>query len=558
MKRLFSFVVAFAFVFTFVGAAMAYNNQLHVTEAYDGKGDVLVFPAYFVDKGSLETKFTIVNTSQNESSVAKVIIRSFKDSVELIDFLVYLSPRDEWQGTLKYSAEKDDLVIYSEDDSVLRIIGETEAKWASKENPLNMTVPAQGVSVGLAADDSKWMGYVEVINGWASGDTFSVYNDQGNIIPIDLSTHVEKKYIKTAYENSADPEVWLTARTGDNQLPPNGDANYQGSVYNGFRYFDANCNVPFTKDILSGWSELKIANFGTAKLQATTFEDFGIRSDQNLRIEDMTALWTVDSLNSMGELEAAFSKNNLVLPYSNNDEAISLHMITYPTKGTAAGLWSPFFNVWGSPLTFPGWHQWDGKFMPRLHIFDLMENYQTLESVFSPLDPDNPTELFFLLTQDNPATAQIEFPFEEGWVEYRYIDALIGTVTQSWLDAISGATTQPGNNPARPCLNIAPKWVLYAGAPAIATTVTVDQNGLNWFYGSSDKGVAADPLFSTTDAEQTIDEKTAIDLFDEGFEYVVDEANEVMRIVPTSGDAADQIDFNGDGNVTVPEVLDLY
>lgn len=568
MKKLISLTCTIALLLAFVGAASAYNNQVHVTQAHNGKGDVLIFPAYFVDQGNLSTKFTVVNTSENESSVAKVIVRSMKDSQELLDFLIYLSPRDEWQGTLKYDAAKDDLVMYSEDDSVLRITGEAQAKFASEDNPMNVRVPAPPVDVTLQDNDSKWVGYVEVINGWASGDQFADYNEDGVIVPRDLSTNIEKKYIKKAYEN---PGVLLTA---DDPFD-----DFDGHVMNGFQYYwdcdeDTNVNdcCVNDKDILSGWAELKMINFATAKLQATVFQNFGIRSNRNLQIEDSTTLWNVDSINTIGELEAAFSKLNIALPFSNNDEALSLHLMTYPTKSCVLGrnpvtaeyevraVYSPFFTIWGDPahdfrLTYPNDHPRAGKLMPFLHVFDLMENNQEIESIFSPLNIDDPYELFFLLTEDNDATSQVEFPFEEGWVEYDYINWLIATPTQAYIDSIDYIDPQlPINNPI--CYPQAKKWVIYQGAPAIPTTVTIDQTGLNWTYGTYDKGIAADPEFSSSKVYET-----TVRLIEN--DYAVDEVNDILKIYnPTKDWDGDGTTIDGydtiEGQEVPYEALDLF
>ncbi|CAH9014821.1 hypothetical protein [Candidatus Nitrosacidococcus sp. I8] len=67
----------------------------------DGSGDALYFPYYTVrtsDSGSaMTTSIVIVNTT-NQTKEVKVRFREGKNSWEVLDFDVYLSPQDIWTG----------------------------------------------------------------------------------------------------------------------------------------------------------------------------------------------------------------------------------------------------------------------------------------------------------------------------------------------------------------------------------------------------------------------------------------------------------------------------
>jgi len=79
------------------------------------KGDLMFFPVYYALDG-IETNINIINTSDTESVVAKIIVRSHKYSIEVLDFLIYLTPNDVFKATLKYEGGKYYLV--SSDDSL--------------------------------------------------------------------------------------------------------------------------------------------------------------------------------------------------------------------------------------------------------------------------------------------------------------------------------------------------------------------------------------------------------------------------------------------------------
>lgn len=49
---------------------------------------------------NLATTVRVVNTSDTEAVVAKVVVRNWRNSAELIDFLIFLSPSDIWEGTI--------------------------------------------------------------------------------------------------------------------------------------------------------------------------------------------------------------------------------------------------------------------------------------------------------------------------------------------------------------------------------------------------------------------------------------------------------------------------
>ncbi|MCD6388206.1 MAG: hypothetical protein J7L69_02255, partial [Desulfobulbaceae bacterium] len=114
-KNLVKIVVALLCLAFLAAPAMAQNASDHVYVSPNQKGDLLIYPAYFASEG-IETNFAVINTSENCSVVAKVVVRSHKYSIEVLDFLIFLTPRDEFKATLKYENGKYWLI--SSDDSL--------------------------------------------------------------------------------------------------------------------------------------------------------------------------------------------------------------------------------------------------------------------------------------------------------------------------------------------------------------------------------------------------------------------------------------------------------
>ena len=148
-------------------AAMAAAN-VSTTIGQDGTGDYLVFPMYAADdNGNWSTNIKVVNTNTTHAVIGKVVFREWKGSVEKVDFPIFLSPGDVWEGTVAKSGTN--VQITTSDDSYF-----DGSSWASESAPkiIPFFAPA-------AEEDSEY-GYVEVFgvaaiagnavtSGWTSG-----------------------------------------------------------------------------------------------------------------------------------------------------------------------------------------------------------------------------------------------------------------------------------------------------------------------------------------------------------------------------------------------------
>ncbi len=157
MKRFIGAVTVVVACLVIAGGAFAFNYTDHVSVAPNGKGDLLVFPVYMAMGGTnpIQTDFTIVNTSKTHSVVAKVVVRSFAYSQELLDFLIYLSPTDMWVGTLAFGP-KGPMMVSTDKSGPVLVPGKALA-----------AVTCTGTT-GDRGVDSNQFGYVEVIEAWSA------------------------------------------------------------------------------------------------------------------------------------------------------------------------------------------------------------------------------------------------------------------------------------------------------------------------------------------------------------------------------------------------------
>lgn len=308
MKRVISLIVAISFLFLFLGAANAFNVEEHVKYAPNSEGDMLIFPWYWASPG-VNTVLTITNTSDSHCSVVKVVMRSPKFSTEMMDWFVYLSPKDKWEGKL-YN-KNGDVYLYSEDDSILY----QNSTFASSNYPVDQKV------FGAECDTNEY-GYIEAIEAasWVNG---TVVNDRCAVVP--------KNVVKSIYE-----------------------AKYTGKM------------IPTenTHNIITGKMVFNVPSLNlSSMMRADVFEDWDNRKFLTKFLP--TGLLKNRSNNFIGELEAALSKDQIAMNFINDGTTATAHWLTFPTKftdlnncecnGTKSGdnVQSKFFNQLTKPCQVP-------------------------------------------------------------------------------------------------------------------------------------------------------------------------------------------------------------
>lgn len=82
-------------------AAAGSANAVYLNS--DGLGEVLIYPYYTVRKDT-NTLLSVVNTTDQGKAV-KVRFREGKNSADVLDFNLYLSPKDVWTGSVSFAAD---------------------------------------------------------------------------------------------------------------------------------------------------------------------------------------------------------------------------------------------------------------------------------------------------------------------------------------------------------------------------------------------------------------------------------------------------------------------
>lgn len=103
MKKKLSQAIAMA---TLVGAAGAANAAMFVDG--NGMGEVLLYPLYTVENGN-DTYISVANTTDQFKAV-KVRIMEHKNSQEVLDFNLYLSPEDKWSAAITQDANGNPVI----------------------------------------------------------------------------------------------------------------------------------------------------------------------------------------------------------------------------------------------------------------------------------------------------------------------------------------------------------------------------------------------------------------------------------------------------------------
>ena len=85
----------------------------------DKTGDYLLAPEYTATTSGWSTNLRVVNTNTTASVIAKVVIREQKNSIEMRDFAIYLTPGDVFECTLAYDSTDKIIKITSTDDSMV-------------------------------------------------------------------------------------------------------------------------------------------------------------------------------------------------------------------------------------------------------------------------------------------------------------------------------------------------------------------------------------------------------------------------------------------------------
>jgi len=545
MKKMMKCLVLAIMVLTVAGTAWSWDFADHVKVAPGGQGDFLFYPYYLALNGGWETKVWVVNTSPNRSVVAHIAFYSARTSRDMLDFFIFLTPTDVWNGVIRFNPTTNLVELYSEDDSAMTDAG----VFASKTNPLTkaFVIPADPATCQPNAEPLQaQLGYIKVVEQAhtdAVASTGYVY-PRVNGVPVTLNSPPASK--PALYEAFNDflvaagltPPAGATGVAGNNPLVMDGI-----NVLTGYLEFrntvsgqDATVNATVLRDYDNhtpvGYGQSFGFSTACTGLQGTTYPGsaaLGLTrvgcqagpaldaSGYNQFVPTVTypvanftcvpgALpacgCTATGLgcqsNSIGEVEAALAKDWVSMPY--NSKTATLHFLTFPTKQTVRNAtdcyyqatYSPFFSTKVAqpplpptprPTTYSStWDSW-GCMQYQALNFDISEKSSAVTSIFSPSGSRNN-----LCGEVNYANT---FGFDEGWAVYNFSGNALNTMGSY----ITFFDVQANLN-----LLVADAW--YTGAPVIGTVLYFGNNGLTTLPASyADGGVAYTPTGTQTAAD---------------------------------------------------------
>lgn len=252
-------------------------NAMAVSGAMNGQGDLHFVPASVMN-GGWETEVSLINSSTTMSTVTKAVVRSQVNSMECLDFMVYLSPGDRFVGTLMESSSLPEgaadpgttYAFYSTDDSVRNLDG----------NPASMDAPAV-YPVQDTSDGGCGISYVEFIQSAA----FSL----GNAV-------VSKSDIIAAHGS-------VSGSNAGNEPVNTTSGSY--TLMNGI-------NGVKMSDTMEGYMDYDNARYLSTSQNTLLGQESGATIDM---------------------LETAMAKQNLKVPYEHDDSGeMTIATVTFPTK----------------------------------------------------------------------------------------------------------------------------------------------------------------------------------------------------------------------------------
>lgn len=430
MKRFLKYAALIVTVLMVSSSAWAYDYDHHITVAPNNKGDALVFPWFQTVDGGWGTKLTIINTDEVNSVVAKLVVRSFQNSEELLDFLIYLSPADVWTGKVYIDANKK-VVFWSDDDSVVVDVETAIPVFASPATPM-----VKEIFQPTCVTDSNTWGYIDVVLA-AFGP---IENSAGITGP-----GVSKEDIFIEYGKL-------------------------GAQLESYLYYP--CYTDSGENVLAGYMEFGNPVYAlSTSLRATTFKNY---RNSGFLAPGAKSVFGQYACNSLTEIEAALAKNYFAMPYISGNDT-SYHVFTFPTKQTIfsgysedlelkydckelKGAKGPFFLEMKDEYTYAHVTDLFNMCVPySARTFDLKENYK------APIFSGGPGAAFC-----SEVNYRIPVTYPEGWARYNF--------DSKWFTHGYTQSDDP---------------LGYYGVPVIGTYVYLGSKGLSSDYASwTDTGVS--------------------------------------------------------------------
>lgn len=404
-----------------VAATLAGAGTAHAVYVNsDGLGQVLLYP-YFTVQNEFTTAIHVVNTTTQAKAV-KVRFLEGKNSAEVLDFNLYLSPEDVWTGVVINDATNGARIISGDTSCIApRQLGASGEPFRTFEFQDEVNADADDPG----AVDRRREGYVELIE-------MGVLTDPDQIAAV---THTSAGVPDDcAVITAAD-----FAQTVDT-APPTGGLFGTGHLISVNRGVRTSYDAVALDNFVEGVSLWSISGSTSPSLA-----DVNTPAD----IIDGNQVVAFDSLNSIDNVSAVMTHDTIFNEYTIDAgrESKTDWVVTFPTKRFYVNTLtpSPFQNVWdgGPEGTLTSCHNVNfryfdreeqgqapgqGDFSPAPVIpgFALCNEVNTLTLFRSGADADE-SRLFG--AKSTAAALAIE-NFEAGWMEVAFgVGSGFGTIT---------------------------------------------------------------------------------------------------------------------------------
>ncbi len=330
-----------------LASGVAFSGNASALEvAADGTGQVLLAPVYIVDvKGNPQgpTYIKVINTSPDHAVKARIGFRSQINSTEVLDFILYLSPRDVWRGMVVNV--NGQAYVKSTDDSV-RNLPNADSFASIDGTPANVMM----FDVALAPDDNNEMGHFEIIGAYSVKDT--VVTPKGSvIIKQGMSKFDLAKIFDTPLGSPATPNSLLALNKAQCPAGATGSCMIRTDEASSVQLRGEVSMVLFGERYNYIMTALDADSKGN--VISNPFYDVEVKFGTNIGSDFPGA-----GLDNILDIETALAAKSYGATYQNGD-GVSVVFVTFPTKyrhlrsdvcqiGKIEGTWTPPFNATGS------------------------------------------------------------------------------------------------------------------------------------------------------------------------------------------------------------------
>lgn len=322
-------LVAFAIASAIGGAAFVSSSAHAVNISPDGLGQVQIFPYYTVKNG-FDTYIHLTNTSSATVAV-KIRFREAKNSREVRDFNVVLSPFDMWTAGVTASGEGAKLVTFDNSCTSPALLDSATSVGAREIDFTSIgydgSVADYNYDNGGRGLDRTQEGYFEVI---AMGQSFASTASSANVVEYNAKhvsgTPRDCALVDGAFDGSFGSELsskaefssWVAA----------------GNVLKGFSTL-----INVASGQAAGVEPTTLANFTTETLLYTPGDllpdlSSGTPFDSANFVTDAGALASFSGIESVDNVSALLQRSNVINEFTSTTTGSTKTdwVVTFPTK----------------------------------------------------------------------------------------------------------------------------------------------------------------------------------------------------------------------------------